>query len=287
MQIVSRLLLEHFHKYCSHSVRQKEAAVLLGFGFVFAQLQAAAGMLLRLASPKHQNSSPPNGHSISSKALAGTLSFALFSFTGCQATPPAQTAAAKTSEVDLFNGQNFDGWAFFMKDNADPTQTWSVTNGVIHCTGKPFGYARTTQAYHDYKLTCVWRFVKLDPTPKVNNSGIFVHIQPPDVVFPEAIQCQGLYQHQGDLILEGGASSDGHEVGKKNVTIAQLEPQNEHPAGDWNTNEIICISSNITLSVNGKVMNQITGCNLTSGYAGIQSEGGDIEIRKFSLQPVK
>jgi hypothetical protein len=31
------LLLEHFQKYCNHSVEEKEAAVLLGFGFVFAQ----------------------------------------------------------------------------------------------------------------------------------------------------------------------------------------------------------------------------------------------------------
>jgi hypothetical protein len=47
----------------------EEAAVLLGFGFVFAQLQAAAGMLLRSSLAKAQNSSLPNGHSISSNAL--------------------------------------------------------------------------------------------------------------------------------------------------------------------------------------------------------------------------
>jgi Domain of Unknown Function (DUF1080) len=219
--------------------------------------------------------------------MFGTLAVALLSFTGCKAIPSAQEAAQKTSEVDLFNGRNFDGWVFFTKDGSDPMQTWSVANGVIHCTGKPFGYARTTQAYHDYKLTCVWRFVKLDPTPKVNNSGILVHIVPPDVVFPECVQAQGLYQRQGDLILEGGANSDGHQVGKKNFTIDQIGPSNEHPAGEWNTNEVVCEGNNIGLFVNGKAMNQITGCNLTSGYVGIQSEGGDIEIRKFSLQPLK
>jgi hypothetical protein len=41
------------------------------------------------------------------------------------------------------------------------------------------------------------------------------------------------------------------------------------------------------LSVNGKVMNYITGCNLSSGYIGIQSEGGDIEIGKLTLQPLE
>jgi hypothetical protein len=40
----------------SHADAGNEVAVL-GFGFVFAQSQAATGMLHRLASPKHQNSS--------------------------------------------------------------------------------------------------------------------------------------------------------------------------------------------------------------------------------------
>jgi Domain of Unknown Function (DUF1080) len=214
--------------------------------------------------------------------FAGMLSASILLVAGCKSAPPPQ----KTTDIELFNGRNFDGWTFCMKNGADPMQTWSVSDGVIHCTGKPFGYARTTQTYSNYKLICVWRFVKLDPTPKVNNSGIFVHIQPPDVVFPECVQCQGLYQHQGDLILEGGASSDGHQVGKKTFTIPQIGPPNENPAGEWNTNEVVCSGNNIGLFVNGKTMNQITGCNLSSGYVGIQSEGGDIEIRKFSLEPL-
>ncbi len=174
-----------------------------------------------------------------------------------------------------------------MKGDADPMQTWSVGDGVIRCTGHPLGYIRTTQTYHDYKLTCVWRFVKLDPNPKVNNTGILVHIVPPDKVFPECVQCQGLYQHQGDIILEGGANSDGHQVGKKTFTIPQLGPPNENPVGEWGTNLVFCVSNNVSLFVNGKAMNQITGCNLASGYIGIQSEGGDIEIRQLTLEPLQ
>lgn len=211
--------------------------------------------------------------------LATAFSIALLA-AGCATTP-------RNRGVELFNGKDFDGWTFCMEKDADPMQTWSVGDGVIRCTGTPRGYIRTKTSYHDYRLTCVWRFVKLDPNPKVNNSGIFVHIQPPDVVFPEAIQCQGLYQHQGDLILEGGASSDGHQVGKKTFTIPQIAPPNENPAGQWNTNQIVCQGNNIALFVNNKAMNQITGGNLTSGFVGIQSEGGDIEIRQMLLEPLQ
>src|SRR5271170_3520769 len=51
--------LERFQKYCSHWPEKNQAAVLLDFGVVFNQSQAAAGMLLHSASPKHQKSSPP------------------------------------------------------------------------------------------------------------------------------------------------------------------------------------------------------------------------------------
>jgi hypothetical protein len=37
-----KIHLEHFQKYCSHLVEKEEAAVLLGFGFVFAPAFAKA-----------------------------------------------------------------------------------------------------------------------------------------------------------------------------------------------------------------------------------------------------
>jgi hypothetical protein len=214
-------------------------------------------------------------------STAVIFSIALFALAGCKTA-----SSQKSTAIKLFNGQDFEGWTFCMKNNADPMETWSVGDGVMHCTGKPTGYARTTATYHDYRLTYVWRFVKLDPNPKVNNSGILIHIVPPDVVFPECVQCQGLYQHQGDLILEGGAGADGYPAGKKNVMLPQMGPPNENPAGEWNTNVVVCQGGSVKLSVNGKVMNQITGCNLTSGYIGIQSEGGDMDIRSLTLEPL-
>jgi hypothetical protein len=70
--------MEHSHKSWSHAVGTQGAAVLLGFGFVFAsafaeasadrQSQALKGRLLRSASPKRQNPSLPHSHSIFSNA---------------------------------------------------------------------------------------------------------------------------------------------------------------------------------------------------------------------------
>jgi hypothetical protein len=219
------------------------------------------------------------------KSISSFLTFAVFSaailvITGCKMLSPAKPAS-----IELFNGKNFDGWSFCMKTNADPTQTWSVSDGVIHCTGQPYGYARTTQAHHDYRLTVVWRFVKV--APHADNTGIFVHTQPPDNVWPVCVECQGAFHHQGDFILHAGVGADGHPAGQKSIPIHQIGEHNEFPAGQWGTNTIVCHGHDIDLLVNGKLMNHLSGCNFSSGYIAIQSEGGDIEVRKLTLQPLQ
>jgi hypothetical protein len=210
---------------------------------------------------------------------SAVIAIAILCFAGCKTTPQ------KTAGTELFNGKNFDGWTFCMKNDADPAKTWSVSDGVMHCTGKPNGYARTTQSYQNYKLTCIWRFVKV--APHADNSGIFVHIQPGDKVWPKCIECQGLYQHQGDIYLQPGFGADGHPASSKAALIPQMGSPNENSPGEWGTNTIICTGDNLSLFVNDKLMNQITGCTFTSGYIGIQAEGGDIEVRKLTLQPLE
>jgi len=191
------------------------------------------------------------------------------------------------NRIDLFNGQNLSGFTFCMKDNADPLKTWSVGNGVIHCTGKPVGYLRTTQSYRDYVVTVEWRFVKV--APKADNSGVLVHIQSPDKVWPQCVQNQGKSGRQGDLFVMAGAECKEHlALGKDaNTPVPFPGEANEKPVGEWNTNVTICAGNAVKAVINGKLLNEITECTVSSGFVGIQSEGGDIEIRKIYLEPLK
>jgi hypothetical protein len=187
--------------------------------------------------------------------------------------------------VELFNGKDFSGWTFCMRSNADPTLTWTVTNGVIHCTGKPNGYLRTQQAYRDYQLTVEWRFVKV--APKADNTGVLVHMQLPDKVWPMCIQNQGKSGRQGDLFLMEGAESKEHKGMDKNTPVPMHDKSNEKPVGEWDTNVTVCAGNSVKACINGKFMNETTECTISSGFVGIQSEGGEIEIRKVFLEPLK
>lgn len=193
------------------------------------------------------------------------------------------TSIAPASRIDLFNGKDFTGWKFVMRSNAEPSKTWAVADGVIHCTGQPYGYARTEKSYRDYRLTAEWRFVKI--APKADNSGIFLHINPPDKVWPACVEAQGQHNRQGDLRMNGGATCKGHDTLETKNADMQA-PTNEKPPGEWNTFVIECAGDSIKLWTNGKLMNQITGCSLSAGAVGIQSEGGEIEVRKIYLEPL-
>jgi hypothetical protein len=209
----------------------------------------------------------------------------LFCFVIVLLKTSAQEAVTPTGRLELFNGKDFSGWTFCMRSNAGPALAWTVTNGVIHCAGKPSGYLRTAQAYRNYRLTVEWRFVTV--APKADNTGILVHLQQPDKVWPVCIQIQGKHDNQGDLIFMAGAEAKEHRGKDANTPVPKNGPANEKPAGDWDTVKTVCDGNTVKAYVNGKLMNEATECTVSSGFIGFQSEGAEFEIRKVSVDLLK
>jgi len=192
----------------------------------------------------------------------------------------AQDAITPASHVELFNGKDFSGWAFFMRSNSPPEDSWSITNGLIHCTGRPNGFMRTKDNYHDYVCTVEWRFLK------PGNTGVLVDMQLPDNVWPRCVECQGMHDHQGDFWLWGGVAG-AEPVNLRKNGIKMLQPSAEKPVGEWNTYQTVCRTNTVEIIVNGTSMNKLTGCTVSSGFIGLQSEGAELEIRKVYLDPLQ
>lgn len=191
-----------------------------------------------------------------------------------------------TNRLELFNGQDFTGLTFLSRSSTNtPAETWNVTNGVLHCSGKSVGYLRTKNSFRDYKLTVEWRFVKM--APKLDNTGVLVHMQLPDKVWPACVQVQGKHERQGDLFLMAGAESQEHRGLDANTALPMRGDSNEKPVGEWNTCETICSGKNVKAYINDRLMNETTECTVSSGFIGIQSEGAEFEIRKLLLEPLQ
>jgi len=195
---------------------------------------------------------------------------------------PLASWAADGDVVELFNGKDFSGWKLFIPDSsADVTRTWTIKDGVIHCSGDPAGYFRTTTPYSNYELTVEWRFPK-----QGGNSGVLLHIQDKDEVWPKSIEAQLNSGDAGDIWVIGGTTFKEHG-GKEDRRVPKKEKSSEKPLGEWNQYRIVCSGDTIELYVNGVLQNRATQCSVTSGYIGFQSEGVPIEFRNIRLKPLK
>ncbi len=191
-----------------------------------------------------------------------------------------------SAKVSLFNGKDTVGWISFLKNNAPADQTWTVKDGLLICTGAPGGFLRTEKSYEQYKFTVEWRFTK------PGNTGVVVHMTPPDAVWPKSIECQGMNKSQGDFYLWSGATAAGatplldKDGGIHGYKIARAGADAENPAGEWNTFTVVCDKDAVTIFVNGKEVNKLSGANLTSGFIGLQSEGGAFEVKQAVIEPL-
>ena len=188
----------------------------------------------------------------------------------------AQRDCAPVLNTSLFNGKDLSSWDFFLKDQTvDPASVFTVKDAAIHIKGDPFGYMRTKLQFDNYKLQLEWRW-----PIEATNSGIFIHTQQPDGIWPTCFEVQLMAGNAGDFICMG-ASDAKERTDKSNRVIKKQAASNEVTVGEWNSLEIICKDGTIEVFVNGLLQNKITEISHTKGYICLQSEGKDIEFRNI------
>ena len=60
----------------------------------------------------------------------------------------------------------------------------------------------------------------------------------------------------------------------------------EKPAGQWNQYEITADGDTVTLTINGKVVNRATGCDVVPGKILLTAEGDEIHFRNVRVRPI-
>ncbi len=198
---------------------------------------------------------------------------------------PAQSQTDADGFRPLFNGKDLTGW---VPVNTAPS-TWSVKDGMIHCTGKPIGEMRTDRMYQNFILEVEWRHLK----PK-GNAGIFIwadDITAKGQPFHRGIEVQVLenaygkgnwFTTHGDIFPIHGAKMKPIN-GRKGSRAFPTE-QRSKPSPNWNHYRIECIDGKISLAVNGKVVTRGTDCSPKKGYICLESEGGIVDYRNLRIK---
>jgi len=199
------------------------------------------------------------------------------------ARPQLAGAPPSGEAVELFNGKDLSGWEHFLVDaNASMEDVWSVEDGVLTCKGDPGGYLCTKQEYESYRLVVEWRWPE-----KPGNSGVLLRIAGEPQMLPQCAEAQLKHGSVGDMygfhgFRIGGDPERLSEFDLPGFRMGRIQ-DNEKPAGEWNRYEITVAGAEITVILNGKKVNEATGCDVRPGKIGLQSEGGVIHFRTVQL----
>ena len=200
---------------------------------------------------------------------------------------------AAEGDIVLFNGKDLTGWTpVLANDRAKPEDVWSVKDGVLltRGKGKPSGYLRSVKDdYADYTLRLQWRFPAGTPG---GNSGVLVHASTPNAlgIWPKSLEAQLFHGTAGDIWVIPETTTIQIENAAERVKGRRhfnLTDDSEKPIGEWNDYEIICQGDELTIKVNGVLVNHATKCSISKGAICLQAEGADIDFRDVRLTPLK
>jgi hypothetical protein len=200
-------------------------------------------------------------------------------------------AVAQGEAVVLFNGKDLTGWTPVIgRPGYKPEDYWNVSEGgilVVKGKGKPSGYIRHERDdFENYTLTLQWRF---PAGSQGGNSGVLLHTSTPATlnVWPKSLEAQLNHKNAGDIWVIGTSceikNPDKRVAGRRHFNLTD---DSERPIGEWNDYKIECRGDEITIWVNGDLVNHVTKCSERKGAICLQAEGADVEFRNIKLTPL-
>lgn len=156
--------------------------------------------------------------------------------------------------VELFNGENFDGW----KISENPS-SFTIVDKTIKVDG-PRGHAFYDGPVGNHDFKNFELMVEVKTMPKAN-SGIFIHTEYQETGWPNKGHEIQVNQTHGDWRKTGSVYSF------KDVKETFVED------GEWYTEHVIVKGNQVTVKVNGKIINE---------YDESKDRTGDLGTKKLS-----
>jgi hypothetical protein len=196
----------------------------------------------------------------------------------------ASPLAERERPLPLFRGRTLNGWAWFSRDGIPVEMAFRFDHaGMLVCYGSPGGI-QTDAFYRDFVLRLEYRL----ESGQVSRfgAGILINQCAPDRGMFGTIECDIGDGTTGRLWLSPGATVNGMTPGgDKPLSIPRLSGE-ERPVGQWNEYEIRCAGREITLSLNGQVVNRGTCHEPIWGRIGVISQESVISYRNIRLSAI-
>lgn len=235
--------------------------------------------------------------------LLGVIAFILLT----TAAPGAQDSAPNLPKA--FIDGTSPSWVELTQDqwvNVNcKKDTWSWTNGMIHCTGQPIGVLRMKKLLTNFELVAEWRHLQSG-----GNSGIYVWAAPESIKelesgkgsLPAGIEVQVLdHGYKKQYEKESGKkadwfTTDGDVFPTGSTTMKPFPPVSPDGSrsfprknlskgvGEWNHYYVRCVNGEVRLWVNGEEVSGGTNIHPASGYLCLESEGAPIDFKNVRIR---
>jgi Domain of Unknown Function (DUF1080). len=188
-------------------------------------------------------------------------------------------AGFSQSSTKFFTTKDASNWVYVLNNKTlNPTNVFKMKDGVLAISGESSGYLRTKKKYSNYMLNVEYRWTKV-----LANSGVLVHIQPKDTVWPVCYQVQQKADAAGDVICMNGLWAKECKDSVK-FTVKKMLPSNEKPLGEWNSMKIVSKNRTLKVWVNGVLQNSLTNLTVSNGFIGFQNEGKPLEFKNLTIK---
>ncbi len=171
--------------------------------------------------------------------------------------------------IDLMPNESLQGWTRVPIPPApagDPKLQWRVDAEKHSLICKGYGaheMLRYDRELGDLTLQVEWRYTPREPGYKKYNSGVFVRTSKYGEIWYQAQAGLAGGYWFGDTIVDG-------QIKRFNL-MKQMKENRVKPAGEWNAYEIRAEGDKLTLTVNGGVVSEVTGCALRKGYIALEA----------------
>ncbi|MFO0907773.1 MAG: DUF1080 domain-containing protein [Isosphaeraceae bacterium] len=199
---------------------------------------------------------------------------------------PSAYASDPKGWIDLLEagGPDLTGWS---RGSIPPSgalravtpSQWSLDpkSGILRCEGNGgHEWIRWDQELTDGIFHVEWRFVPAPGKPGYN-SGVYARNSADGSIWHQAQTGGG----NGGYLF---ATTPVDGMARRVSLAKERSSAREKPAGEWNTFELRFQGPELTLWVNGSVVNRYSKLEVLKGYVGLEAEGYQIEFRNVRLK---
>ena len=190
------------------------------------------------------------------------------------------SASSNGEWIDLLPSPDLEGWSripFRSNTPLDPKMQWRVDEEqqTLICAGDGgHEWLKYDKEFGDFVLQIEWRFTS-HQSESDYNAGIGLRMSRNGELYLQAQTTQEGGFLFGSTVIDGAI--------QRVFLRDQMKENRIKPVGEWNQYEIRSEGDKVTLSVNGAIVNELSGIMLRRGFIGLEAEGYEITFRNMKL----